>query len=82
VESIEQRFGLKIVKKSFRQLAEDARRVADEEASLVWAEREVKTPTENLSNRAILSAIKLYMKIKQDLDADPSIRGSWHQLPE
>jgi len=57
VESIEQRFGLKIVKKSFRQLAEDARRVADEEASLVWAEREVKTPTENLSNRAILSAI-------------------------
>lgn len=73
VESIEQRFGLKIVKKSFRQLAEDARRVADEEASLVWAEREVKTPTENLSNRAILSAIKLYMKIKQDLDADPSI---------
>ena len=73
VESIEQRFGLKVVKKSFKQLAEAARAIPDEEASKVWAERAGRTPTANLTHQAILSAIKLYMKIKADLDADPSI---------
>jgi hypothetical protein len=73
IESIEQRFGLKIVKKSFKQLAEDARAIPDAEAAEVWAERAGKTPTVNLTQRALLSAVKLYMQVKVDLDADPSI---------
>ncbi len=73
VEAIEQRFGLKIVKKSFKQLAEDARTIPDDEAGRVWTERSGRTPIANLSNRAILSAVKLYMKVKEDLDADPAI---------
>jgi hypothetical protein len=76
VESIERRFGLKVVKKSFKQLAADARAIPDEEASQVWSEREGKTPTANLTNRALLGAIKLYMKVKEDLDADPSIMAA------
>ena len=32
-----------------------------------------KTPASGLTNRAVLSAVKLYMKVKEDLDADPDI---------
>lgn len=73
VDAIESRFGLKIVQKSFKKLAEDARAIPDEDAQKVWAERQANTPASGLTNRAILSAVKLYMQVKQDLDADPSI---------
>ena len=39
----------------------------------MWEQRKAKTPIENLTNRAILSAVKLYMAVKKDLDADPDI---------
>jgi L-fucose isomerase-like protein len=73
VEAIEQRYGLKIVKKSFKQLADDARKIDDEVAQKIWEERKAGTPTGQLTNRAILSAIKLYLKAKEDLDADADI---------
>lgn len=73
VEAIESRYGLKIIKKSFKKLAEDARQIKDEDAQQVWAQRQGKTPVKNLTNRKILSAVKLYMQIKKDLDADPDI---------
>jgi hypothetical protein len=73
VAAIENRFGLKIVQKSFKQLAADARAITDEAAQRVWAEKQVKTPVAGLTNRAILSAVKLYMQVKADLDADPDI---------
>jgi hypothetical protein len=72
-DAIENYYGLKIIKKSFKKLAEDARAIPDDEAAKVWNERSGKTPTSNLANRKILSAVKLYTKIKEDLDADPSI---------
>lgn len=73
VAAIENRYGLKIVQKSFKQLAVDARAIKDEDAQLVWAEKLAKTPVAGLANRAILSAVKLYMQVKADLDADPDI---------
>lgn len=73
VAAIEYRYGLKIVQKSFKQLAVDARAIKDEDAQLVWAEKLAKTPVAGLANRAILSAVKLYMQVKADLDADPDI---------
>jgi hypothetical protein len=71
--AIESRYGLKIQKKSFKKLAEDARTISDEAAQKVWNERKGSTPTSKISQRQALSAVKLYMKIKEDLDADPSI---------
>lgn len=73
VSAIENCYGLKIIKKSFKQLAEDARIIPDEEAQQVWSERAARTPTAKLTNRALLNAVKIYMKVKEDLDADPSI---------
>lgn len=73
IAAIESNFGLKIEKKSFKKLAEGARAISDEAAQAAWAEKSGKTPIGKITNRQVLSAIKLYMKVKEDLDADPSI---------
>ncbi len=73
IDAIERNFGVKILKKSFKKLAEDARAIPDEAAQVVWEQKRGTTPTSKITNRQILAAIKLYMKIKEDLDSDPSI---------
>jgi len=71
-KAIEDKYGLKIVKKSFKKLAEDARAIKDEDALKVWEKKKGNTPIGRIANRAVLSAIKLYMKVTEDLDADKS----------
>jgi hypothetical protein len=73
ISAIEEKFGLKIVKKSFKKLSEDARTISDEKAQKVWLERKGSTPIGKITNRQVLSAIKIYMQVKEDLDADPDI---------
>jgi len=73
IAAIEKKFGLKILKKSFKKLAEDARAISDEDAHKAWSEKISKTPIGKITNRQVLSAVKLYMKVKEDLDADPGI---------
>ncbi len=73
VAAIEAKYGVKIIKKSFKKLAEDARCIPDEEAQKVWDEKKAKTPIGALTNRSILSAVKNYMAIKAELDQDPDI---------
>jgi hypothetical protein len=73
IEAIEKKYGVTVVKKSFKQLGKEASAIPDEAAQKVWEQRKANTPIENLTNRAILSAVKVYMAVKRDLDADPNI---------
>jgi hypothetical protein len=73
IEAIEKKYGVKVVKKSFKQLGIDASAIPDNEARKVWQQRSSSTPTRNLSERAILSAVKIYMAVKRDVEADPNI---------
>ena len=73
IDAIEDKYGVKVEKKSFKELAEEARSISDQAAHEVWEERKSKTPVGNLSERAILSAVKTYMAVKRDLDQDPDI---------
>jgi hypothetical protein len=73
VDAIEAMYGLNIIKKSFKKMAEDARAIPDAEAEAVWAARKGKTPIGKITNRAVLSAVKTYMAVKRDLDQDPTI---------
>jgi hypothetical protein len=73
IEAIEKKYGVCVIKKSFKKLAEDARAIPDEAAQQVWEQRKASTPVGNLTNRAILSAVKTYMAVKAELDQDPSI---------
>ena len=73
INAIEKKYGVSIVKKSFKKLAEDARAISDESAQKVWDQRKANTPVGNITNRAILSAVKTYMAVKTELDQDPDI---------
>lgn len=73
VDAIQKKFGISVLKKSFKQLGEEAKAITDESAQKVWEQKKSHTPIGNITNRAILSAVKLYMAVKRDLDQDPDI---------
>jgi hypothetical protein len=68
------KFGITIVKKSFKELAAQAKAVPDSEANAAWEAWKFKL---NLAvpERARNNALKLYMQIKRELEADPAVRG-------
>ncbi|MCF7929315.1 MAG: hypothetical protein K9L68_11095, partial [Spirochaetales bacterium] len=70
---MEKNFGVTIKRKSFKELGAYAKTISDDKAKM---ELESKSfPTKDLSNRSLLSAIKLYIALKEELDKDPTIRG-------
>ncbi len=73
IDRLENKFGVGIEKKSFKRLGELATQIPDAEAQAVWTEWGEKIPTQGLSQRSILSALKLYLAVKRDLDQDPAI---------
>jgi len=76
IDRLESKFGVGIVKQSFKQLGEIARQIPDTEAEAVWGEWSEKIPTRGLSQRSILSALKIYLAVKRDLDQDSSIAAA------
>jgi hypothetical protein len=73
VDAIEKKYGLSVLKKSFKKLGEQAKAISDESAQKVWEQKKTQTPIGNITNRAVLSAVKMYMAVKNDLDQDPDI---------
>lgn len=73
IQAIESKYGVSIVKKSFKELAEKARSISDDAARKVWEERRASIPIGDLSEQAILSAVKTYMAVNRDLDENPDI---------
>ena len=67
------RFGVTIVRKSFKELGARARSIPDDAARRELEGKDF--PHSGLSHQSLLSAVKLYMAVREDLDADPSIRG-------
>ena len=78
-EIIREKFGIRIVKKSFKDLGEAAKKIGDAEARVILKERPI--PTAGLGERPLSSAVKLYLAVKREVQADPSIQGAV-QLPE
>ena len=70
---IREAFGVAIVKRSFRELGTRAKQIADDEADEVWKRRSV--PAEGVSPKQVRGAVKLYLAVKRELDADPGIRA-------
>lgn len=65
-------FGVTIVKKSFKEMGARAKAIPDADAEAVW--KAWKWPAD-ITNRQLLSAIKIYMTVKEELQQDPTIRG-------
>jgi hypothetical protein len=73
IDSLEKKFGIEVVKKSFEKLGGDAQALPDEQALEVWKEWQDRIPVGDVTQRQIISAVKVYMALKKDIDADPSI---------
>ncbi len=73
ISAIEEKYGVKVIKKSFKELGKRAGAIPDATAQIEWDRRKASTPTLKLTQRAILSAVKVYLAIKSDLDQDPDI---------
>jgi len=67
-------FGISIVKKSFREMGTAAKAISDAEAD--EASKDWNVPTDAVSDHSLRSAVKLYLAVKRDLDADPTIRAA------
>lgn len=67
------KFGITLVKKSFRELGEEAQQISDADAEEAW--REWRWPTDGTDGRPLNSAVKLYLAVRRHLDADPDIRS-------
>ena len=67
------KFGITIVKKSFKELGARAQTIPDSAAERVLEERQIQV--DGIAPRALKSAIKIYIALKDELDQDESIRG-------
>jgi len=70
---IKERFGITIEKRSFRTFGEEAKQISDDEAAT--ALQNIRPAAEGLPKKALLSAVKIYLAAKRELEKDPSIRG-------
>jgi len=70
---IKEKFGIKIIKKSFKKLGNDAGKISDKDAEKVLKEREIKT--ENVTPEALKSAVKMYLAVKKELESEQNIGG-------
>ncbi len=68
-----QKFGIQLVKKSYRELASAAKSIPDAAAEEDLKNRQFRQ--EGVAPRALLNAEKLYLAVKQDLEQDRSIRA-------
>jgi hypothetical protein len=68
-----EQFGVTILRRSFRELGARARALPEAAAEQAWQERPV--PIDGIAGQPVLSALKLYLAVRQDLDADPAIQA-------
>ncbi|MCT4543925.1 MAG: hypothetical protein N4A63_10325 [Vallitalea sp.] len=68
------KFGITVIKKSFKALGEKAKKVSDIEA--LEAYRTKKFKIEGVCQKGLLSAMKMYLVIKEEVEKDSSIIGA------
>jgi hypothetical protein len=74
-QTILDRFGIEIVRRSFRELGQAAQAIPDQQAQAAWEKWKNRLPLGNITHRALLSAIKIYLAVSHALDEDPHIQA-------
>ena len=71
IQRMQDKFGVEIVKKSFKTLAEEAKQVPDVQAQRVIDEKQIVV--QGLAPRAVSSAAKIYLQVKSELEATGAV---------
>jgi hypothetical protein len=69
------KFGISILHKSFKAIGAAAQLIPDEEAEAVWDAWQARLHIADMPHKALLSALKIYIMMKRELDADPTVGG-------
>jgi hypothetical protein len=69
------KYGVQVVKESFKELCERAKTISDGQAGGAFYDWRGKVPLGEMGPHALLSAVKLYLAVKEDLKDDTSIRA-------
>lgn len=72
LNKLHEKFGFTLEKKSFKKFGSAAQAIPDAEAEAEWKKWDLKT--ENLTQKPINSAVKVYLALKKEMEQDPSIR--------
>jgi hypothetical protein len=75
-QRMQDKFGVTILKKSFKELGERAAQIPDAEADAAWERWAERIPLGEISAQARRSAVKLYLAVKSDLEKDGAIRAA------
>jgi hypothetical protein len=73
LQAMQDQFGVTVVKKSFQELATRAKEILDADAEAAWQPWKDRVPLGAISRRSLLSAVKIYLAVKDEVDRDPSI---------
>jgi hypothetical protein len=66
IQRMQDKFGITIVKKSFKDLAAKAMQIADQDAEQIIKERQFEV--EGLTPRAVKSAAKIYLAVRREIE--------------
>jgi len=72
-QRIKDKFGITVVKQSFKAFGARAKTIPDDRAQAVAKEWDLNT--EGVSEKALLSALKLYLAAKDEIEKDPATKG-------
>lgn len=75
INLMKEKFGIAVEKRSFKELGRKAMDIPDSEAESLLGKISINA-SNDLSKRALISAVKLYLALKRDLDKENSVIGA------
>jgi len=69
------KYGVKIEKESFLKMATEAKELSDDDAEKVWKNWKDRLNLGDINTKQRNSALKVYLKLKEALDADDTIKA-------
>jgi hypothetical protein len=73
-QRMKDKFGVTVIKRSFRELGARAKAIPDSEAE--QACKQMPVPVKGVSGKPLHSALKIYLAVKRDLEQDETIRAA------
>ena len=75
IQRMQEKMGVTVVKKSFRELGAAAKQIPDQAAEAAWKIWQPRLTIGDMSQRALFSALKIYIALKRLLDEDETIKA-------